>query len=72
VHGQLQPGQHIVEADPRGATLARDAGARLDIQDQLNHADPRTTRRYDHGGARLDRAPANMLVGYIETGDSAE
>jgi len=35
-------------------------------------ADPRTTRRYDHGGARLDRAPANMLVGYIETGDSAK
>ncbi|MFI9531513.1 tyrosine-type recombinase/integrase [Micromonospora rosaria] len=48
------------------ATLARDAGARLeDIQDQLGHADARTTRRYDHGGARLDRAPAYTLAGYL-------
>jgi site-specific recombinase XerD len=48
------------------ATLARDAGARLeDIQDQFNHADPRTTRRYDRGGARLDRAPAYTLAGYL-------
>ena len=51
------------------ATLARDAGARLeDIQDQLGHADARTTRRYDHGGARLDRAPAYTLAGYLNTG----
>jgi site-specific recombinase XerD len=50
------------------ATLARDAGARLeDIQDQLGHADARTTRRYDHGGARLDRAPAYVLAGYLDT-----
>jgi integrase/recombinase XerD len=48
------------------ATLARDAGARLeDIQDQLGHADARTTRRYDHGGARLDRAPAYTLASYL-------
>jgi site-specific recombinase XerD len=49
------------------ATLARDAGARMeDIQDQLGHADPRTTRRYDHGGARLDRAPSYTLAGYVD------
>jgi site-specific recombinase XerD len=49
------------------ATLARDAGSRLeDIQDQLGHADPRTTQRYDHGGARLDRAPAYVLAGYLD------
>lgn len=48
------------------ATLARDAGARLeDVQDQLGHADARTTRRYDHGGARLDRAPAYKLTEYL-------
>ncbi|MEH1017696.1 tyrosine-type recombinase/integrase [Micromonospora sp. CPCC 206060] len=48
------------------ATLSRDAGARLeDIQDQLGHADVRTARRYDHGGARLDRSPAYTLAGYI-------
>lgn len=45
------------------ATLARDAGARLeDIQDALNHADPRTTRRYDRGGQRLERSPAYLLA----------
>lgn len=49
------------------ATLARDAGARLeDIQDQLGHADARTTSRYDHGGARLDRSPAYTLAGYLD------
>jgi site-specific recombinase XerD len=48
------------------ATLARDAGARLeDIQDALNHADPRTTRRYDRGGQRLDRSPAYTLAAYL-------
>lgn len=48
------------------ATLARDAGARLeDIQDQLGHADARTTRRYDHGGARLDRSPSYRLTEYL-------
>jgi integrase/recombinase XerD len=48
------------------ATLARDAGARLeDIQDALDHADPRTTRRYDRGGQRLDRSPAYTLAAYL-------
>ncbi|MFI7080916.1 tyrosine-type recombinase/integrase [Micromonospora sp. NPDC049903] len=48
------------------ATLSRDAGANLeDVQDQLGHADARTTRRYDHGGARLDRAPAYTLARYL-------
>ncbi|MDG4759287.1 tyrosine-type recombinase/integrase [Micromonospora sp. WMMD710] len=52
------------------ATLARDAGASLeDVQDQLGHADARTTRRYDHGGARLDRAPAYTLAAYLNAGD---
>jgi integrase/recombinase XerD len=44
-------------------TLARNAGVRLeDIQDGLGHADPRTTRRYDHGGIRLDRSPGYTLA----------
>ncbi|PTA43208.1 tyrosine-type recombinase/integrase [Micromonospora sp. RP3T] len=48
------------------ATLARDAGARLkDVQERLGHADARTTRRYDHGGKRLDRAPARTLAAYL-------
>lgn len=48
------------------ATLSRDAGVRLeDIQDALNHADPRTTRRYDRGGQRLDRSPAYTLAAYL-------
>lgn len=53
------------------ATLARHTGARLeDVQDQLGHADARTTRRYDHGGQRLDRAPAYTLAAYLVAGDS--
>jgi site-specific recombinase XerD len=48
------------------ATLARDAGARLeDIQDGLGHADPRTTRRYDRAGLRLDSSPGYTLAGYL-------
>ena len=48
------------------ATLSRDAGVPLeDIQDALNHADPRTTRRYDLGGQRLDRSPAYALAAYL-------
>jgi integrase/recombinase XerD len=48
------------------ATLARDAGASLeDIQDGLGHADPRTTRRYDRAGLRLDRSPGYTLAGYL-------
>jgi site-specific recombinase XerD len=53
------------------ATLARDAGVPLeDVQDALNHADPRTTRRYDHGGQRLDRSPGYTLAAYL-TGHEA-
>ena len=49
------------------ATLSRVAGDRLeDIQDALNHADPRTTRRYDRGGQRLDRSPAYKLAEYLK------
>lgn len=49
------------------ATLSRDGGAQLeDIQDQLGHADPRTTLRYDHGGARLDRSPAYVLTRVLD------
>jgi integrase/recombinase XerD len=45
------------------ATLARDAGVPLDdVQDGLGHADPRTTRRYDRGGVRLDRSPGYTLA----------
>jgi integrase/recombinase XerD len=45
------------------AALARDAGVPLDdVQDGLGHADPRTTRRYDHGGVRLDRSPGYTLA----------
>jgi integrase/recombinase XerD len=36
-----------------------------DIQDQLCHSDHRVTRRYDHGGVRLDRAPAYALVAHF-------
>lgn len=45
------------------ATLARNAGVPLeDVQEGLGHADPRTTLRYDHGGARLDRSPGYTLA----------
>jgi integrase/recombinase XerD len=48
------------------ATHSRDAGVPLeDIQDALNHADPRTTRRYDLGGQRLDRSPGYALAAYF-------
>ncbi|MFG1850165.1 hypothetical protein [Micromonospora carbonacea] len=46
--------------------FARDAGARPeDVWEQLGHADARTTRRYDHGGQRLDRVPAYTLAAYL-------
>jgi site-specific recombinase XerD len=41
------------------SAFVRDAGGPLDdVHDGLGHADPRTTRRYEHGGVRLDRSPA--------------
>ncbi|GAA5230104.1 tyrosine-type recombinase/integrase [Arthrobacter cryoconiti] len=39
------------------ATLALDAGATLhDVQDSMGHADPRTTRRYDHARHTLEKS----------------
>jgi integrase/recombinase XerD len=45
------------------ATFALDEGVALrDVQDWLGHADPRTTRRYDHGKLNLERHPAGRLA----------
>lgn len=45
------------------ATLTLEGGAPLrDVQDWLGHADPRTTRRYDHGHLNLERHPAGRLA----------
>ncbi|MET3953105.1 integrase, partial [Arthrobacter sp. UYEF36] len=39
------------------ATIALHAGTTLhDLQDSMGHADPRTTRRYDRAGQRLEKA----------------
>lgn len=47
-------------------TLALDAGATLrDVQDFAGHADPRTTRRYDHARGRLDRHASYTLAGHL-------
>ena len=44
-------------------TLALDAGASLrDVQDYAGHRDPRTTRRYDHTRAALDRNAAYAVA----------
>lgn len=49
-------------------TLALDAGVPLrDVQDAAGHADPRTTRRYDHGRHSLDRAATYVLASYLAT-----
>jgi len=43
-------------------TFALDAGVALrDVQDYARHRDPRTTRRYDHSRASLDRNAAAYL-----------
>jgi len=48
------------------ATLYLDAGGNLrDLQDQLGHAEPRTTRRYDRSRGQLDRSPAYTVAGYL-------
>jgi integrase/recombinase XerD len=45
------------------ATLALDSGAPLrDVQDALDHADPRTTRRYDRSRHNLDRSPSYAVA----------
>ncbi|MEJ2865978.1 tyrosine-type recombinase/integrase [Actinomycetospora flava] len=48
-------------------TLALDAGASLrDVQDYAGHRDPRTTRRYDHTRAALDRNAAYAVVSRLD------
>ena len=48
------------------ATLYLDAGGNLrDLQDQLSHAEPRTTRRYDRSRGQLDRSPAYTVASYL-------
>jgi integrase/recombinase XerD len=45
------------------ATIALDCGAPLrDVQDALDHADPRTTRRYDRSRRHLDRSPSYAVA----------
>ena len=47
-------------------TFALDAGAPLrDVQDYARHQDPRTTRRYDHSRAVLDRNAAYTVAAYL-------
>lgn len=36
-----------------------------DVQDAAGHADPRTTRRYDHGRNNLDRHPTYVLAAHL-------
>lgn len=44
------------------ATSSRAAGVALeDVSDAMNHADPRTTRRYDRDRYSLERDPAHVL-----------
>jgi integrase/recombinase XerD len=48
------------------ATLALDAGSPLrDVQDQLGHADPRTTRRYDRSRENLDRSASYKVAALL-------
>jgi integrase len=48
------------------ASLSLDAGVELrDLQDAMGHADPRTTRRYDRNRNNLNKAPGNVLAGYL-------
>jgi site-specific recombinase XerD len=48
------------------ATLALDAGVPLrDVQTDLGHKDPRTTRRYDRARERLDRSGAYRVAAVL-------
>jgi integrase/recombinase XerD len=50
-------------------TLALDAGVALrDLQTDLGHRDPRTTRRYDRGRERLDRSGAYRVASVLSAG----
>ena len=53
------------------ATLALDSGVPLrDLQDAMDHDDPRTTRRYDRSRGRLDRSPGYALAAYLADGQN--
>ena len=48
------------------ARLSLDAGVELrDLQDAMGHADPRTTRRFDRNRNNLNKAPGNVLAGWL-------
>jgi site-specific recombinase XerD len=49
------------------ATLALDAGATLrDVQQQLGHADPKTTIRYDRARTRLDNSALRAISAILD------
>jgi integrase/recombinase XerD len=54
------------------ATLALDSGVPLtDVQTDMGHRDPRTTRRYDRARQRLDRSGAYRVAAAIDGGEAA-
>ena len=64
VPGGLRVTPHVLRH--AAITLALDAGATLrDVQDFAGHADPRTTRRYDHARGRLDRHASYTLASHL-------
>jgi hypothetical protein len=62
---RIQLAGHVAAGESDGIRLTPIAVELEDIQDGPGHADARTTRRYDHGGIRLDRSPAYTLAGYL-------
>ncbi|MFY7068969.1 tyrosine-type recombinase/integrase [Nocardiopsis changdeensis] len=59
---QVRP--HVLRATY--ATLARAAGVSLwDLQEAMDHADPRTTQRYEQGEHRLANAPAYAVATFL-------
>lgn len=62
--GQVRP--HVLRAT--FATLARESGVPLwDLQEAMDHADPRTTQGYERGEHRLSAAPAYAVATYLLT-----
>lgn len=60
--GQVRP--HVLRAT--FATLAREAGVTLwDLQEAMDHADPRTTQRYEQGEQRLSAAPTYAVATHL-------